>query len=131
MSKKFHIGDILSVTIDKLVSKDGIDGVYNILNYMTGESLMTHQLPRVSKECALSLILQHPMLQVIDGSEVNESNWEEWVDEMARLFGEYFDVKTLHERYHIMQPCHKYVHPLDEDILKGKKIIVLDTSEVE
>jgi len=65
-----------------------------------------------------------PNVTSYNGSEVNESNWEDWVDEMARSFGEYFDVEPLREDQH------EYVHPLDEDILKGNKTIVLDTSGV-
>lgn len=50
--REFHIGDILSITTERLVSPRLIEGVYDILNYMTGDNLMTHQLPRASRHCA-------------------------------------------------------------------------------
>ncbi|WP_445080300.1 DUF7736 domain-containing protein [Brevibacillus laterosporus] len=50
--KSFHISDILSVTTGKLLSTRRMDGVYDILNHMTGESLLTHQLPRAIRVCA-------------------------------------------------------------------------------
>jgi len=39
-----------------------MDGVYDILNYMTGDSLFTHQLPRASDECKPFLLEQFPQL---------------------------------------------------------------------
>lgn len=64
-TKTFHIGDILSVTHDRLVSPDHIGGVYKILGWMVGEDLMTHQLPRVSRECEPALREQHPDLMAV------------------------------------------------------------------
>jgi hypothetical protein len=61
-TKQFHIGDVISAATGILVSPDHIGGVYNILGWMTGEELMTHQLPRVSRECEPSLRAQHPDL---------------------------------------------------------------------
>jgi len=61
-TRDFHIGDVLSAATGILVSPDHIAGVYRILDFMTGESLMTHQLPRASRECEPSLRAQHPEL---------------------------------------------------------------------
>jgi hypothetical protein len=64
-TRDFHIGDILSVTTDRLLSPRHVEGVYDILGWMTGESLMTHQLPRAARECAPALIAQHPSLAAV------------------------------------------------------------------
>ena len=64
-TKDFHIGDILSVTTGRLVSPRHIEGVYDILNWMTGESLFTHQLPRVSREAGPVLLAAHPQIRQI------------------------------------------------------------------
>lgn len=62
-TKDFHIGDVLSIAPGRLVSPDHIGGVYKILEWMSGEEgLMTHQLPRVSRECKPYLIEQFPEL---------------------------------------------------------------------
>lgn len=50
-SKMIPLGDVLSVTQDALVSRSHIGGVYEILNFMTGDNLFTHQLPRAAAEC--------------------------------------------------------------------------------
>lgn len=60
MTKNFHIGDILSITTDFLVSPRGMDGIYDILNFITNDNLFTHQLPRVAKECRPFLLGKYP-----------------------------------------------------------------------
>jgi hypothetical protein len=59
---KFHLGDVLSITTGHLVSPRGVDALYAILNYMTGDNLYTHQLPRAAQECRPHLIKQFPPL---------------------------------------------------------------------
>ena len=58
----FHISDILSITTGRLVSNRHIDGVYDILNFLTGDDLFTHQLPRASRECEPWMRTQYPYL---------------------------------------------------------------------
>lgn len=66
--RQFDIGDVLSVTTGVLLCpvsgarRHPIEGVYDILNYMTGENLYTHQIPRVSKEAASVILARHPQL---------------------------------------------------------------------
>jgi hypothetical protein len=61
-TKRFHISDILSVTTGRLLSTRRMDGVYEILNHMTGDDLFTHQLPRAMRECEPFLRRQFPVL---------------------------------------------------------------------
>lgn len=42
---KFHIGDVLSITTKVLLSPSGMDGIYNILNFMMARELSTLELP--------------------------------------------------------------------------------------
>jgi hypothetical protein len=44
--RTFDLGDVLSITTGRLVSQRGMDGIYDVLNFMTGDDLMTHQLPK-------------------------------------------------------------------------------------
>ena len=41
---KFKMSDILTVITGRLYSTTKMDGLYTILNFLTGESLMTHHL---------------------------------------------------------------------------------------
>jgi hypothetical protein len=61
--KEFHIGTVLSITHDALLSPDHIDGVYSILNHMTGDNLFTHQLPRAGEICKPALLRAFPVLR--------------------------------------------------------------------
>ena len=60
--KAFDISDVLSVTTGRLVSSRHMDGIYDILNFLTGDSLDTHQLPRAMEECEPWLRTTFPQL---------------------------------------------------------------------
>lgn len=97
-TKQFHLGDILSITHDRLVSPRHIEGVYDILGFMTGETLYTHQLPRAARECKPILLTQHPQLAEIDAENVNAGNWKEWMAAQVEKYGEALPVAPLPQR---------------------------------
>jgi hypothetical protein len=130
-SKKFHIGDLLSITDGALMCprlgnrSHPIDGVYEILNFMSGDNLFTHALPRVADECKPVLLDLYPWLAEITvprytGERDMEKSWD-WVEDtlkpIAAKYGEWHEVWPLH------QEDHEVIHPLDEPILDGKEII--------
>jgi hypothetical protein len=101
-TKTFHIGDILSVTTGCLVSPRMVAGVHELLDWMTGEALMTHQLPRASRECEDNLRAQHPDLAAItvpDWTTIRRDQAETivfgWVAEQVDRFGETREVTPL------------------------------------
>lgn len=99
--KEFHIGDILSITTGRLVSLDHIDGVYNILNYMTGDNLFTHQLPRAARECEGFLLEQHPDLADIKVPEITcEAECITWLASIYPTYGERRMVNPLPKGSH-------------------------------
>ena len=57
-----QILDILSITHGKLISLEKMDGIYKILNFLTGENLFTHQLVRASETCKPYLLKAYPVL---------------------------------------------------------------------
>lgn len=119
MSKAFHIGDILSITTGRLVSPRHMEGVYEILNYMTGDNLFTHQLPRASNECKPHLLRQHPKLADADVSPLDKladdtapdarrSLIDGWMRMQVAAFGETLLVEP------IPQDDHERKNPWDE-----------------
>jgi len=60
--KLFSISDVLSVTTGRLVSDRHMDGMYAILNFLTGDDLFTHQLRRAMNEVKPWLRSQFPTL---------------------------------------------------------------------
>lgn len=57
---KFPIHVVLSVTTSQLMCE--MDRLYEILNYMTGDNLFTHQLPRAAEVAKPILTDEHPAL---------------------------------------------------------------------
>lgn len=60
--KRFHYTDLISITTGRLVSTRHMEGVYEILKHMTGDSVYTHQIPRVMQECVPVLCALYPEL---------------------------------------------------------------------
>lgn len=109
--KKFHISDILTVTTGKMLSTRNMEGLYEILNYMTGDNLYTHQLSRALKECKPYLLEQHQELERVTGEGVTTLNLLAWIKESEKLFGEYLEVKK------IPKEAHELIDPIAELII--------------
>lgn len=88
-ARDFDLGDVLSVTTGRLVSPRHIDGVYDILGFLTGERLMTHQLPRACDECKPEVLRQHPDLADLDVPEGLDSEEKvlAWLDNAKLDYG--------------------------------------------
>lgn len=92
-----HLGAILTVTTDVFVCPDGIGGIYALLNHMTGDNLMTHQLPRAAEECKPHLLAKFPQLaEVVTPDEfADEAHVWRWLAEQCERFGTWFEVTPL------------------------------------
>lgn len=108
-TRRFHIGDILSVIHDRLVSPDHIDGLYRLLGWMVNEAgVMTHQLPRLSRECEGFLRETFPDLSELDVAAAMERIKPTSLADIAAWFAEletdgvdlYRDVPRLPEVDH-------------------------------
>lgn len=103
-TKEFPIGAVLSVVTGRLVSENHMDGVYEVLNFMSGESLFTHQLPRVSQEAEPIILAMHPHLAEakIEAEQVNGENWRDWLATWTARYGATIAVPQMtiaeHER---------------------------------
>ena len=115
MVKDFELGDVLSITMSRLVSRRGMDGIYDILSFMVGESLFTHQLPRVRDEVEPFILEQYPQLAGIkvprnlDG----KGEWMEWLGRMESKYGKVLPVATI-------DPAdHTHIDPASELVMMG------------
>lgn len=96
-TKTFHIGDLITVVGHHLVSPDGIGGIYNVVDYVTGQSHMTHQLPRAAKAVTPWLLEQHPWLADItvpDGLR-GEAGVMAWLAPVITKYGERHEVRPM------------------------------------
>lgn len=115
MPREFHICDVLSITGEKLVAPRGVEAVYDLLNYMTGDSLFTHQLPRGARECRPWLLKQHPFLGAISDDEVTPENVQDWIARVVAEHGEMLSIEPLppgeHERIDPVSELVEKIHP--------------------
>ena len=112
-TKKFQIGDVLSITTGALVSHDHMGGIYNILDWMTGETLFTHQLPRAMDAAQPALKKAFPALAEIEFPKYLVNGEKDaiftWVDTQAELYGEWWEVPRLGEGVYVpMDPISEY-----------------------
>lgn len=114
-TKRFHLGDVLTVTTGKLLCPAGMSGVYAILKHLTGEPIFTHQIGRVLGEAAPHLLAQFPALAAEKGDDVTPEGHALWLVEKSRIYGEWFDVSPLPEHaYESIDPISELaekVHP--------------------
>lgn len=109
MTQTFHLGDILSISTGYLVAPEHIDGVYKILNFMTGDNLFTHQLPRACRECAPHLIRQFPWLAEIQPEGfATPASVEPWLAAQVERYGAYHEVEA------IPRDDHDVIDPISE-----------------
>lgn len=112
-TKAFSIGDVLSVTTGILVSHDHSTGVFNILEWMTGEILFHHQLTRAMDACAPVLLELYPQLKDIVpptylGNDVDAIF--QWVDDQAENYGHWFEVPKLEEGVYLpLDPMFEFI----------------------
>ena len=101
-TRTFHLGDVLSVTTGRLVSPSHMDGIYGVLNWMTSDDLMTHQLPRAIDECQGPLLAQHPDLAAIEMPDDfgGKEGVDRWLAEQVARYGETREVAPLTDGGH-------------------------------
>lgn len=123
-TKEFHLGDVLSITTGRLVSPRHMDGIYDILNFLTGDNLFTHQLPRASDECKPHLLEQFPQLKEVDASAVNGKNYKQWLAKQVAKYGEKFTVKPIPNGAHeVKNPVEEVAEMMGDP----NKVIVVET----
>jgi hypothetical protein len=123
--REFSLSDILSVTTERLLSRRHMDGIYDILGYMTGDSLMTHQLPRANDACKPVLLLQHPQLDGVAPPEgIDAPDLMAWLANAEREYGETLPVRPvsawesrnpIEELCDMVGPEKVFVVPLDTE----------------
>ena len=94
-TKDFHISDILTVTTGKLVSSRHMAGIYDVLEWMTGGPVWTHQIPRIGREAKPVLLAAHPQLAEADCDGVTPENIAERIAGWVEQFGETLPVPRL------------------------------------
>lgn len=119
--KAFPTLEVLSVFTGRLLCEMG--GCYRVLNYMSGDDLMTHQLPRVAKEVQPVLLKKHPHLAATleEAEQITRENWKEFADRWVARYGQTIDVPQMsvdeHESIDPISEAAEMFHPKDIGIV--------------
>jgi hypothetical protein len=114
-TKEFPTADVLSTITGRLMGDIG--GVYQVLNWMTGESVFTHQLPRIGREATPVVVAAHPQLAqaVEEAEQVTTENWRAWRQTWEDRYGATIAVPKFsaatHERIDPISELAEKVHP--------------------
>lgn len=92
-SKVFHIGDVLSVTTSHLVSPRYMDGVYDLVRYLTEREPELDNLAEAMGVCKRYLIQLHPQFEDLNIDGVEFENWRSWLQGQQAIHGEWIAVR--------------------------------------
>lgn len=115
MKKEFPLADVLGVLTGKLLGK--IDGIYEVCQFMTGEPVWTHQLPRVCREITPGVLRQHPRLEptIAEAGEVTPENVHALLSGWIARFGPALALEPMapeeHERIDPVSELAEKVRP--------------------
>ena len=93
--KRFHIGDVLTVVTGNVVSPRGLNGVYDILQFMIGDHLHSYEILSASRLCKPAILRQYPQLSSVTTDSVIDDASLGRLKAQAQLFGETLLVETL------------------------------------
>jgi len=112
-TKKFYLGDILSVMKNCLVSPSGLQGYYDLINFMVGAKLFNNQFSKAHEVCSPYLKKQFPqldtpeidftvgelreMLKTPSGRAEPKKLVMGWLAKLSAKYGETFEVIPLPE----------------------------------
>lgn len=91
-TKVFHLGDVLSITTGMQLSPRYMDGIFEIVRYLTGEAPAFEDLGQTMVRCRPYLFAMLPDLESIEVADVEFENWRPWLDEQVSVFGEWIEV---------------------------------------
>ncbi|MBP5684567.1 MAG: hypothetical protein J6X02_04865 [Bacilli bacterium] len=116
--KYFDLGAILNITTRRLFTS--MDDIHDILSYLTGNKLYTHQLPRAEDFAQPYILSLYPELKGV-GVDVEIHSAEDakaFVDEQKKIFGEKLPLRPMPK-----SNGYSYVDPIEEavEMTSGKK----------
>jgi hypothetical protein len=116
-TKTFPIGAVLSVVTGRLVSENHMTGIYDVLSWMTGENVYTHQIPRISREATPVILAMHPHLKatIDEAEQITPENVWNWLATWKDRYGDEIAVPLMsiaeHERIDPQSELAEMVHP--------------------
>lgn len=117
----FPTSDVLGTITGRLLGE--IDGIYRVSEFMCGEPVWTHQLPRVGLEIRPVVLRQHPELEpvIAEAEAVTPENWQEMLTGWIERFGPEITLSPMDEN------DHQRIDPLSEaaEMIHPDRIVVV------
>lgn len=110
--RRFPLHQVLMVTTGILLGE--MKEVYEILSYMTGGSVWTHQIDRAIEASVSAILSQHPVLASVDASDCNTENVWDWLDKQQEKYPAEFELEPLADYEH-RDPVEELVERVGED----------------
>jgi hypothetical protein len=85
-TREFTTAAVLSAVMGRLLCE--ITKVYEVLTFLTGRGVYTHELGVAGELCYPEVLRQHPRLAEIDVSEVTPDNWREKLVQFELVLGQ-------------------------------------------
>jgi len=142
VTKPFPLRVVLTVTTGRLLTQgkgphdNGIGDLYELLNWMTGDNLFTHQLPRAGDACKPYLLKCFPVLVAVnacldsldkwiasDKTGTSEEGIKMWLAEIKIMFPEIretYDISSLPDGWTTIDPMIE----LESRVGKDKIIVI-------
>ena len=108
-SKQFDLGTILTITTAKCRLFTEIENLYIILDYLTGSTHLTHELPRAHEIVRPYVLSLYPNLEGVGDDVVIESyeDLENFLTEQKKIFGETLALSPIPKGYSYIEPTTK------------------------
>lgn len=134
-TKTFALNEVLSATTGKLLCDIG--KLYELFNFLTQDSLMTHQLTRASDECLPWLKRWHPELFDVCTDDLIESLRDIPSDDKGAMCVKWVDGLILGglPSHIALSPIprddHDYKNPVDEaiEMVGPDRVIIIDPGD--
>ena len=130
IQKEFDLGAILNITTKRLFTS--MEDVYEVLNYLTGDSIYTHQLSRVMPIAKAYVLSLHPELTGVgDTVEINSfDDAKAFIKEQKKVFGNKLPLSPMGKT-----DGYSYVDPIEEAIdmtsEKTNKIVLIPSKNTK
>ena len=95
MGKKFHIGTVLSISTTIHVDPNGFHAIHEAFEYLAGGPIWTHELAYYWDEFSAEVIRQHPQLEGVDASGLDEHSLPRWISQQSKRFGQELELEPF------------------------------------
>ena len=94
----FPLGDILSLVTNRMVSLGNMESINKLRYFLARDNnLSALQSAILGDLFTIQILKQHPQLEGVNASRVNNENLKEWLNEQIAKFGEELPIEQSPE----------------------------------